>query len=203
MVKEETQCYSLLWKKMTSSPFAVAQSKGWQPDYQLINTLEKRTSMPHTFTIVKVLETPHGMDIRKGDALVGVEGVWLDSLLNSHTWPMFSEKFKKMIDDHVTGKEHLDWVHCEVSAQKKTRPYYIPRFGKPFDILDKELSTYEKPYFMASKIRDYAIFNDYVDSAEGEMLYKITPIVYVTQYLARAIYQAEITGVLLEKELVC
>jgi hypothetical protein len=94
------------------------------------------------------------------------DALLLDYLPNTLAWPLMSERLKNLISDILTGNEGLDWVSAKVSHKGQILPYYVPRFLKQLDILDrsktisagKENEAIVKAHLSLSKVKNLTFF---------------------------------------------
>lgn len=153
---------------------AIAQSKSTDAS-GLIKQLDGKTIVPFGFELLKIEETRKG--VMGSEDLSGLRETWQDYQPNDLHWPLMSEKLKDIVKDHLTGKEGMRWLKCKVHGEGEARTYYIPRFAKKLDVLDKDGTTYisgknrvHLPVFALSKIIQYAIFHE----ADSHNFWKIS-----------------------------
>jgi hypothetical protein len=191
--------FSLNWKHKPelASAFSSQETK---LDHELIPQLEGKILLPFEFELRKVKEDKDGLIINND--LAGLSETWLDYQPNSLAWPLMSERLKSVIEKYLTGNEGIDWIRAVVNVNAEQRTYYIPRFEKKLDVLDREHTKYVpgtdqilKPCFSLSKINKYAIFHDEITHD----LWKITPFLNVNETLKKAIQKARLTGLDFEK----
>ena len=45
-----------------------------------------------------------------------IEHLWTDFAPNEFAWPFMSEKMKQIVERHLTGNEHIDWISADVKG---------------------------------------------------------------------------------------
>jgi len=123
--------------------------------------------------------------------------VFNDYLPNDEGLHLFSERFRKFIDQHKQPKDSFQWLENPVICGNEERPYYILHFYDHDDVLDESKVIWHpavpgniiRPAFSACKIQGHAIFT-YVNP--GNPCDMDTP--YVTKDLKKAILKAKMTG---------
>lgn len=153
-------------------------------------------------------ELPFELDLRnaiiKNDTMVfeddlsGLENIWDDYPANCFAYSMMSERMKDIIDAHLTGHEHIDWISCKVNGLGEKRTYYILRFNKKLDVLNMDKTVFVKgtnltikPCFSYEKVKNLSVFTEPRDYD----LWKITFIVKVNEHLKKALQKAKLLGV--------
>ena len=131
----------------------------------------------------------------------GLSNDFMDILSNDLGYTMMSERIKRIIDKHLTGKESLRWLSVVVKGKTLEKEYYIPVFEKYLDTLDKSKTIYipdtnliVKAAYDYEKVKQYAIFHDPGDS-EWQMSYFIS----VNDSIKRAIEKEGIPGLEFER----
>ena len=114
--------YYLLGSKEERQVASAFAPKGTKPDYELIPDLNGVNVMPFELTLVKLSVDKNGL--MKSDDLNGLNEIWLDYLPNSLAWPLFSEKFKDLVDKSLTGKESIDWIIAKVNGKGEKKILY-------------------------------------------------------------------------------
>ncbi len=192
--------YSLNWKDGNSSCASAFAPKNVKLAHLLISDLDGIDKLPFELNLVKLSIGRNGL-IESND-LTSLKEIWLDYQPNSLAFPLMSEKLKLLIDDNLTGKEHIDWIACKVKSKTEERPYFILRFNKMMDVLDvqktmfvEETDRIIRPVFALSKIREYNIFTQ----PASYDLWKITPSIYVSDTLRKAIQKQKLTGLEFDK----
>jgi hypothetical protein len=102
------------------------------------------------------------------DELGLVRHLWFDFQPNEYAWPLFSERLRALVDRHASGAEGLAWLAVTVRAGAgEARPYFIPHFARPQDVLAPGRSVYVagtdilvNPFFAQEKIAPLALFCD-------------------------------------------
>lgn len=169
-------------------------------DNVLIDELEGKQSMPFNFVLKRLTEERNGLLIN--DNLDGLQNIWDDYLPNELAWPFMSERLKSLVESCLSGKEGLDWIEVIVIYKTERRKYFIPRFSKKLDTLDPLNTRYVHgtdqilvPCFSSKKIESYHIFH-------GESignLWKISPLLYVSERIKGAIKKEKLIGLSFEK----
>jgi hypothetical protein len=189
--------YFLLSWKEGKDPLASAFApKGSKADHELIQILTSKDKLPFELSLVKLNVGKNGL-IESND-LSDLKEIWLDYQPNSLAWPLMSEKMKSVINSNLTGNEQIDWIECKVKNGNEEQAYFILRFNKMLDVLDKQKTMFVqgtdhiiKPVFSLSKIKDYNIF----PKPSSHDLWKITPGIYISDLLRKAIIKAKLTGI--------
>ena len=191
--------YFLTWKhtKEAASAFAL---KDFELDHELIPKLEGKTSLPFDFQLMKLTEGDN--NLVKSSDLTGVEPIWLDYQPNDMAWPLMSERMMLIIMNHLTGQECIDWLSCIVKGADDQRTYYVLRFNKLLDVLDKDKTIYVngtdhiiKPVFALSRILNYSIFPKPLSHG----LWKFTSGLHINEALKKELKKQKITGIDFEK----
>jgi hypothetical protein len=171
--------------------------------YELISALEGKHELPFDLHLVKMSKGKKG--IEKSEDLSGLDTVWLDYQPNGMVWPLMSEKMRSVVEQHLTGKEGIDWINATIQGNGEKRIYYILRFNQPLDVLDEEQTMFVagtnriiKPCFSLSKINGFALFPKPAVSNS----WKISPAIYVNETLKKAMQKEKLTGIVFEKTLV-
>jgi hypothetical protein len=195
--------YSLNWKDSKDAITNAFAPKGTKLAQDLINELNGLNKLPFDLTLFKLSLAKKGLIVSAD--LTELKDVWFDYQPNSLAWPLMSEKFKSLIENNLTGKEQIDWIECKVKNGNEERPYFILRFNKMLDVLDLQKTMFVqgtdhiiKPVFASSKISLYSIFS----KPSSHELWKITPGLYVSDDLKKAIQKAKLTGMDFDKTLV-
>lgn len=126
------------------------------------------------------------------DDLSGVQYLWLDYQPNSLVWPLMSEKMKDLIEPRLTSKEGIVWMQVWVRADIQIRKYFILRFERKLDVLDKASSDTEltlNPIFSLAKIADYNVFHTPSD------FFELPSALYVSEDIKKVLVKEKITGV--------
>lgn len=174
---------------------AFAYTEGETPiSYELVPELRNKTEVPFDLILKKVSRVKGGW--QESTDLSGLNYLWLDYQPNNLAWPLMSEKMKDVISSHLTGKEGIIWMPIIVRSTNEQRTYFIPRFERQLDVLDKEKTIYVegsllvvKPVFSLAKIVDYGLFN------VPDEFWEITSGLYVGEALKKAMQKEKLTGV--------
>jgi len=131
--------------------------------HELTPQLEGKDIIPFEFTLKSVKLGKNGTKV--SDKLSDVKHLWLDYQPNDFAWPLMSNRLKDLVAKHLTGKEHVVWMKTIVKGNGEQREYYVPRFEKELDVLDKEKSTFVKAsgdvfkaVYSIKKIENFGIF---------------------------------------------
>lgn len=185
-------------KAEIASAFAPEETK---LAYELISDLEDLKELPFELSLVKLTTTNKGLV--KSENLTNMEEIWLDYQPNSLAWPLFSEKVKLLVEENLTGQEGVNWIRAKINFKEESRYYYIPRFGKKLDVLNKDKSMFVpgttlviKPYFSLKKILDLNMFN------KPSEFWQITPSIYFSEKIKTVLQQASVIGIKFNKTLV-
>jgi len=183
-------------------------SIAWTPDihqisHELIPVLDGVNELPYELNL-KSAALRKG-DIVLNDNLVGLRYIWVDLQPNNLAWYLISERFKEVIENHLTGEEDIDWIKAKVNGNNESRIYYILRFNKMHDVLDYDKSLFNsgsgwliKPCFSLNKIKHYTIFG----MPSKYDLWKIPSSVFVSERLKKAIKIAKLVGIGFEETFV-
>lgn len=192
--------YSLSWKEGRDPLASAFAPKGSKADHELIKELNGKNKLPFELSLIKLDVGKNGL-IESND-LSGLKEIWLDYQPNSLAWPLMSERLKSIIEANLTENEQIDWIECKVKNGTEQRTYFILRFNKMLDVLDKQKTLFVqgtdhiiRPVFASSKINAYNIFS----APSSYELWKITPGLYVSDTLKKPIQKAKLTGIDFEK----
>jgi hypothetical protein len=170
--------------------------------YELIPELDGKDVLPFSLNMKKAIESRKRLLVT--DDLDGLKRVWMDYQPNSLAWPLMSSGMKEVVDNNLTGNEKVDWVSCQVKSKREKKTYYVLRFNELLDVLDFENTMFVsgtdsiiKPVFSMAKVKN---FNLFMASTEGDGdLWKITPGIYVSEAMKKAIREARLTGIQFSK----
>jgi len=168
--------------------------------HELISELEGKVQLPFELELVKLSDEKNGL-IKTSD-LCGQNNIWLDYQPNSFAWPCFSERFKNLIVENLTGNESINWIKTKINSCTESRIYYIPRFEMELDVLDYDQTLFVKgtnniiiPHFSLNKIKDFTVFN----KPSSHDLWKITSGFYINEKLRKQIIKEKFIGPAFEK----
>ncbi len=185
---------------MLASAFA---PEGTKLAHELIQDLDNFNELPFDLELYLLSDRQEGLI--KSKELSSLKETWLDYQPNSLAWPLMSEKMKLIIINHLTGSETIDWIAAKVIGNGEARKYYIPRFQKKLDVLDIQKTMFVqntdkiiRPCFSLSKIENYNVFH----LPSSYNLWKITPSIYISEALKKAMQKEKLTGVDFEKTMV-
>lgn len=191
--------YLLAWNDRPPLAFAM-EPPGTPLNFELINALEGKHELPFAFHLLKMSKGKKGME--KSEDLSDLDTIWLDYQPNSQVWPLMSERMRLLVEQHLTGKEGIDWINATINGIGEKRTYYILRFNQPLDVLDEEKTMFVegtnriiKPWFSLSKINGFTLFN----KPAATNSWKITPSVYISESLKKAMVKEQLTGMVFEK----
>ncbi len=68
------------------------------------------------------------------------EGGWADGHGGNLTRILYSQRFRDVVEQHRGPRDAVVWVPFEVEGKGEVRPYYLPLFPAPMDILDRQRS---------------------------------------------------------------
>lgn len=195
--------YCLRWSDTAETASAYYEGRS-RLDDELIPQLEGKNQMPFDFKLKRVKECKDGLII--DDDLSRLKEIWLDYPPNSLAWPIMSEKLKNIIDASLTGNEQIDWISCNLRNGDEVRRYYIIRFNKKVDVLDKKKTLFMdkkqedviKPVFSFSKIKYYNIFT----CPASYDFWKIPSSFYIDEDIKKKIRKEKLIGIELEKALI-
>jgi hypothetical protein len=195
--------YFLLSGKNTSKLTSAFAPEGTKLAHELIQDLDGLGELPFQLELYMLSEGQTGL-IKKKE-LNGLNEIWLDYQPNSLAWPLVSEKMKAIIINHLTGNETIEWITAKVIGNGEVRKYYIPRFQKKLDVLDMQKTMFVqgtdkiiRPCFSLSKVKNYNVFN----LPSSYNLWKITPSIYVSEMLKKAMQKEKLAGIDFEKTMV-
>ena len=155
--------------------------------YKLISKLEGLTTLPFDLTLKDIVFEKNGS--KQLSELGKLKHLWFDYQPNSLAWPIFSERFKNLIDSQVIGEKSFDWINVTIRQNSKTnRPYYLLRFKAQQDVLNLEQSVFAgknadilvRPVFDSKKINNLPIF------CSPEHSWQITGGIYITEKIKDA-----------------
>lgn len=186
--------YFLVSAKSVRGPASSAFApEGTKLAHDLESDIKDLTELPFDLDIVKLTVGSKGI-VKSGD-LTGIKDIWLDYQPNSLAWPLFSEKLKKVIEDHLTGNEGLTWVSAKINANGEKRNYFIPLFGKSLDVLDMQNTSFipgtddvMMPVFSLPKIQNFSVF----PMADKNQQSLITSEIFINKHIKNAILKAKL-----------
>ena len=80
------------------------------------------------------------------------DGPFQDYLLNDLAWPIFSEKFKSLLDPFLP-KEDIKWIGANIEDINKNKyRAYVLKFNNMADILDTEKTIFAADYFVVKAV---------------------------------------------------
>ena len=195
--------YFLLSGKNTSRLASAFAPEGTKLAHELIQDLDDFNELPFDLELYVLSDGQTGLV--KSKELNSLHVIWLDYQPNSLAWPLVSEKMKTLINNHLTGNETIDWINAKIIGNDEIRKYYIPRFQKKLDVLDMQKTMFVqdtdkiiRPCFSLSKISNLNIFH----LPSSYNLWKITPSIYISEILKKAMQKEKLTGIDFEKTMV-
>ncbi len=162
----------------------------------------KDNVLPLDLEMKTMLETRNGLVVKP--ELDYVEGTVADYQPNSMAWPLMSEKMKDVITRNLTGEEGVSWVKAPIVFKSNNidlrLTYYVLRFTKKLDVLDKEKTSYVPgtdsvilPRFDKEKVASLTVFN------KSSFLWEFPPGFYVSEKLKKELQKEKVTGIAFEK----
>ncbi len=129
------------------------------------------------------------------------EGRLQDYQANSLTWPLMSEKMKRIVESNLKGPEGISWLSASVATiAGKQVAYNIPRFKSKLDVLSLQETKYIagtdqilKPVFSRDKIKNYSFFH------LPSMFWQITSLIYVDEETKKKLEKAALSGLAFER----
>lgn len=171
--------------------------------HDLIQNIDQIDEVPFELELFKLSSGRTGLI--KSTYLDDLQYIWLDYQPNSLAWPLFSERLKEIFSRNLSGLEGLDWIKARINGNDEQRVYFIPRFEKKLDVIDENKTKYITgtdriivPHFSSIKIDKYAVFH----KPQAHNFWKITPELYISDDLKKAIQKERIIGVSFEKVIV-
>ena len=126
------------------------------------------------------------------------DDVWKDYPANEFAFPLLSEGFMNLIKANTTSIDAIDFIKFPIQHFDQKRTYYILRFNKLHDVIDRKLTTYVKgtdhiivPCFTAAAFDSIQIASKPI----SHDLWRITSGIYVSEKLKRKISQSKIKGI--------
>lgn len=185
--------YYLGGKMYRNSVFAYSEIDTASPEMDLLPKLVKMTKLNFRFILKK------NTKIKIEDT----KNIWVDYQPNDYAWPLMSEKLKSIINDRLTGKEKIVWMEVIIKSGKEKRLYFIPRFEKKLDVLDKAKTQYGDrkgsiiiPAFLKEKVIKYSMF------FTPQEFWQISPDIIVVEEIKKAIQKEKLTGIVFEEAIV-
>lgn len=168
--------------------------------YELLQQVSNLSEMPFEFSLVKLTTEQSGL-VKSSD-LSGLESLWIDYLPNSLAWPLFSQRLMTVVSNALSGEEGISWLRAKVNHNKEQYSYFIPVFLRLLDVLDVQKTMFVKgtdhiirPCFSKEKVQRYEIFH----LPASNNLWKITPSLYVSEKLKKAVQKDKLTGITFDK----
>jgi hypothetical protein len=115
-----------------------------------------------------------------------------------YVWQIFSEKFKEIVDRHITKNDIVCWLPINLNFDNQVFSYYalhLPVFYDVFCIercsLNKygEVDLYSDISYSASKIRKYSVIRPYIQSVG----------LYFREAIIKDIKSSDLIGVNIER----
>ena len=99
---------------------------------EIIDDLNKLRELPFKFTLK--------------------DGPFQDYLLNDLAWPIFSERFKNLLTNFLSG-QNIQWIAAKITeSQDKEHTAYVLKFNDKVDILDKDKTIYAENDFVVKAV---------------------------------------------------
>lgn len=184
-------------------------------EYEQIASLDGKSEMPFDFKVVRMKETPIKLIV--DDNVDLLKTVWWDFMPNTLSGTMMSERLKNVIEEYLTGEEHVDWISCNVRCKDESRVYYMMRFNKKLDVLDMEKTLFfedeediddeteeekeekEKtiyiPVYSLAKIKKLSVFH----KPSSYNFWRLPLVFYVNEDIRKRIKKEKLTGMAFEK----
>jgi hypothetical protein len=92
------------------------------------------------------------------------DAILLDYLPNTIAWPLMSERLRRIISDVLTEGQEISWIKARVQYGQNEVLYWIPRFTKQIDVLDRSKTIFAgakfvvKAHLSLSKVAKYNFF---------------------------------------------
>jgi hypothetical protein len=192
--------YYLLSGKNSLRVASAYAPEGTKLAHELIPDLEGFNQLPFEMELIKLTVGKNG--IIESNDLSDLNEVWLDYQPNSLAFPLMSEKLKSSIERNLTGKEGIEWIFVFIRHLDDQRTYYIPKFSKMLDVLDIQKTMFVngtnriiRPVFSLSKVSKYNVFHQPSDND----LWTITPGLYASESVKKAIQKEKLSGISFEK----
>ena len=109
------------------------------------------------------------------------------------------------METYLSDKEGVNWIETKIWGNGEEKKYFIPRFSRKLDVISIENTKFIpgtnqilRPCFALSKVQAFHLFH-------GELkhhLWKITPFLYVSETIKKAIQKEKLTGISFEKAFV-
>ena len=155
------------------------------PDLDLLPKLLKKDKLNFSF-ILKPKKINTGTSNK----------MWSDYQPNNYAWPLMSEKLMAIINEKLTGKEKIIWMSVFVKYKTEKRQYYIPRFEKKLDLINKNKTIYGYskksiicPVFSMEKIQSFSMFYT------PQVYWQISPSLFVNEEIKISIEEAKLVGI--------
>ena len=175
--------------------------EGTKLAHELIAEVEGFEELPFEFSLVKLSTGKNGLIKSKGFA--NMMEIWLDYQPNSLAWPLFSSKFKSLIQENLTGQECINWIKAKINFKEEQKIYYIPRFSEKLDVLDHGKTMFVpgteqiiRPCFSLIKVQRFNVFH------KPSSFWQITPEMYISEKLKKVLQKEKVTGVEFERTLI-
>jgi len=192
--------YLMSWKDDSKKyAFSVFPQKKLGLAHEIIPLLEGKNTFLAECFFRKIIVEKNGLQYEE---VSSKDDVWQDYPPNLFAWPIFSERFKGIIDCNISGNECVDWIKVNIEHFDIVRPYYILRFNKLHDILDLTKTTYVKDtnHIIVPTFKSLAFEKYHVAAIpESSYLWKITSGIYVSEKMRQTIIKEKIKGVIFGK----
>ncbi len=186
----------MCWKDSRKPAYSIFPCKNLgMPAHEMIPLLENKSDFLTECFFKKLTVVKNSLISENAEKDADV---WKDYPPNWFAWPILSEKMKQLIESNLTGQEGIDFITVKVSHYSVSRLYYILRFNRKIECLDKAKSMYApstdfliRPVFRGDFLDQYHTLG----RPEGHDLWKITSEIYVTEEIRKAIIKAKIQNV--------
>lgn len=184
--------------KIVTSATSIGNNK---LDYELIPELKGLDKMPFEFELKMLTHDKKGILITDDTSLL--EKKWFDYQYNDLAWPIFSERLMNIIDANIGENENLSWIKCTINSSKEKRTYFIPKFLKKTELLDRDKTIYVqgtdqilKPYYSLSKIQKYSVF------PKASMFWEIPTSIIINEQIKESIKRQGMSEIEFEEILI-
>jgi hypothetical protein len=79
------------------------------------------------------------------------EGEFQDYLLNDLAWPIFSEKFKNILE-HFLSNQDCQWINANIEDSKNQYKAYVLKLNNKLDVLDKNKTIFAADDFVVKAV---------------------------------------------------
>lgn len=191
--------YNLNFKEQSDVAIAYTEIETLLP-HEIISDIKNLELFPYKMFLKNSYLDRFG-EFQTNFNLTNIKPLWLDLIPNNLGWYIISEKMKFVISNNIKGAEYIDFIRVDIYSEDDCRDYYIIKFNKSLDVLDKSKTIYVKntakiirPVFDFLKIKDLNIFN-IGDRTDWEIPHGI----YVNSLMRKTLIKEKLLGVTFEK----